>query len=325
VNALSPANRVRVITLLLALVQSAACGRPSTREPQVTEGLLPINGTELFVKRMGAGEPIVVVHGGPLLEHSYLVPYLAPLADSYELILYDQRLSGRSASTVDSASVRLATFVDDIEAIRQALDLGPIHLMSHSWGGLLAMHYALEHGDNLRSLILLDPVAASSELWQAEQRQLAERITDEDRRARAAIRESEAFNARRPEAIRELLLLAFRPLFHDTARFASLDLYVPEDYAPRSALFGAMGPDLVSWDLHEGLARLTVPMLILYGADEPAVTLGGAALRERVPHAEFVLVEDAGHFPFIEQQDAFLGAVRAFLQVFRQRRTLQSR
>ena len=308
---------LRVVAIVAAVMLALACGEPAPRQPQVTEGLQSINGTELYVKRMGAGEPMVVVHGGPLLEHGYLVPHLAPLAESYELIFYDQRLSGRSAATVDSASVRLATFVDDVEAIRQALDLGRIHLMAHSWGALIAMRYAVEHEESLRSLLLLDAVSASSTLWQEEQQSLAERITDDDRRERDAIRATETFKARQPEAIRRLLLLAYRPQFHDTAQLAALDLYVPEDYARRSEQFAYLGSDLASWDLHEPLARLSVPILILYGADEPAVTLGGAALRERVPHAEFVLVQDAGHFPFIEQQDAFLGAVRAFLEAAR--------
>jgi len=305
-------HRAGGFAVCAAVALAGACGQDA-REPQITEGLQPINGTELYVKRMGAGEPIVVVHGGPLLEHGYLVPSLAPLADQYELIFYDQRLSGRSAPNVDSASVRLATFVDDIEAIRQALDLGRIHLVSHSWGGLLAMRYALRHEEHLRSLLLLDPVSASSALNQEEERLLGERVTDLDRRQREVILQSEGFAVREPDAIRQLLLLAFRPQFGDTSRLADLELYVPADYIERSGQFAYMAPDLATWELHEELGRLSVPMLIMYGADEVAVALGGAAFRERLPHAEFVLVQDAGHFPFVEQPEAFLDAVRTFL------------
>ena len=143
---------------------SAAASTPLPFEQRVA-----VNGTELFVKRLGAGEPIVVVHGGPLLEHGYLLEHLEPLAEDYELIFYDQRLSGRSAARADPGSIRLATLVDDIEALREALELGRIHLMGHSWGGMLAMRYAIAHPDNLRSLLLLDSMAASSELWRAEE------------------------------------------------------------------------------------------------------------------------------------------------------------
>ena len=104
--------------------------------------------------REGSGEPAIVIHGGPLLDHGYLQPYLAPLGDELELIFYDQRLSGRSDGVVDSASVRLDTFVDDIEALREALGLERVHLIAHSWGGLLAMKYATAHPDRGKVVLL---------------------------------------------------------------------------------------------------------------------------------------------------------------------------
>jgi proline iminopeptidase len=279
--------------------------------------LLSINGTELYVKRLGVGEPIVVVHGGPVLEHGYLLPHLAPLAESYELIFFDQRLSGRSAPGVDSASVRLATFVDDIAAVRQALGLDRIHLMAHSWGGLLAMHYALEHQEQLISLVLLNSMSPSSDLWQEEERLLAGRVTAADSTARATLRESQAFAAREAEAIRQMLLLSFKTQFHDPNRSGDLDIYVPDDYVDRSRQFGYMMVDLAAFDLRAELDRITVPTLLIYGSDEPAVTLGGSALREGLQNEEFVIIENAGHFPFIEQPEVFLLTVRKFLDARR--------
>ncbi len=293
-----------------------ACSDPGDELPS-WEGLLSINGTELYVKRLGVGEPIVVVHGGPVLEHGYLLPHLAPLAESYELIFFDQRLSGRSAPGVDSASVRLATFVDDIAAVRQALGLDRIHLMAHSWGGLLAMHYALEHQEQLISLVLLNSMSPSSDLWQEEERLLAGRVTAADSTARATLRESQAFAAREAEAIRQMLLLSFKTQFHDPNRSGDLDIYVPDDYVDRSRQFGYMMVDLAAFDLRAELDRITVPTLLIYGSDEPAVTLGGSALREGLQNEEFVIIENAGHFPFIEQPEVFLLTVRKFLDARR--------
>ncbi len=299
--------------LAVVVVVSSACNGPPAEIPS-SEELLSVNGTKLYVKRLGAGEPIVVVHGGPVMDHSYLLPHLAPLADSYELIFYDQRLSGRSAPQVDSSSVRLATFVDDIEALRQALGLDRIHLMAHSWGGLLAMHYAVRYGDNLRSLVLLSSMSANSALWSAEEAALAQRITPADSLERVAIMESEAFANQRPEALAELLRLSFRPQFHDPTRTEELELYIPDDYPARSRQFGYMMVDLLSFDIHESLAAVTAPTLILYGSDEPGAELGGVALRERLQYSRFVVIGEAGHFSFIEQPRAFLRQVRRFLE-----------
>jgi proline iminopeptidase len=277
------------------------------------EGLVPVNGTELYVTRSGNGEPIVVVHGGPMLEHGYLQPHLAPLSDSFELVFFDQRLSGRSAPKVDPASVRIATFVDDIEALRVALDLGPIHLLGHSWGGLLAMRYGLRYPQNLRSLILISPMAASSELWLREEGVVAERVSDRDRQERDAVSATEEFADGKPEAIEQMLRLSVRPQFHDPSKLRELQIYVPDDYQDRSAQFGAMGVDLESFDFHDELESLAVPTLIIYGAAEPGGPIGGAAIDQRLPDSRRVTIPAAGHFPFLEQPQAFLDAVREFL------------
>ena len=294
-------------------VTTIACGGPPLEIPS-SEALMPINGTELYVKRMGAGEPIIVVHGGPVLEHGYLLPHLAPLAESYELIFYDQRLSGRSAGTVDSSSVRLATFVDDIEALRRALGLDRFHLMAHSWGGLLAMHYAVRYGDNLQSLVLLNSMSASSALWREEETVLAQRLTEEDKAKGAAIRETEAFANQDPEAIAQLLQVSFKPQFHDRTLANELVLYVPDDYPNRRRQFGYMMVDLLSFDIHDALAGVAVPTLIIYGSDEPGAELGGAALRRQLQRSTFVVIRDAGHFPFIEQPREFVREVTSFLE-----------
>jgi proline iminopeptidase len=297
--------------LLLGLIVSGADAGVARGIHQ--DGLVPVNGTELYVTRSGNGEPIVVVHGGPMLEHGYLQPYLAPLSDSFELVFFDQRLSGRSAPTVDPASVRIATFVDDIEALRVALDLGPIHLLGHSWGGLLAMRYGLRYPQNLRSLILVSPMAASSDLWLREEGVVAERVSERDRQERDAVSSSEAFADGEPEAIERMLRLSVRPQFHDPSRLSELQIYVPGDYQDRSAQLGAMGVDLESFDFHDELEDLAVPTLIIYGSAEPGGPIGGAAIGQRLPDSRMVTIPAAGHFPFLEQPQAFIDAVREFL------------
>lgn len=318
---MSRGNDMRCYALVVVL--SAALGLGGCSESQdgttssqylVGEGALQeINGTQLFVRRVGQGEPILVVHGGPVLEHGYLLPHLVPLAESHELIFFDQRLCGRSDGTVDPSSVRVETFVEDIEAVREALGLGRIHLLAHSWGGLLSMRYALTHGENLRSLILLSSMSASSALWQEEEKAQGAKITLGQRMARAELMGSEAFEEERPEAIRDVLLLTFKFQFHDSTKIGGLELFVPDDYGDRARQFNLMREDLMSFDLHEELGSVTVPTLILYGADEPGAEIGGRELHESLPNSRFVVMEEAGHFPFIEQPEAFLGVVREFL------------
>lgn len=303
-------------TALAGLIACVGCAAPSGNPMQgraPSDTLLPVNGTRLFVHREGAGEPVVVVHGGPLLDHGYLVEPLRPLGSEFELVFYDQRLSGRSDGVVDSASVRLDTMVADLEEIRRTLGLGRIHVVAHSWGGLLAMMYAIRYGENLRSLVLVSPVPPSADLWQQQLQAQAAALEPSDTAGLGALRASDAVAAGDPAAIEELLRRSYRPLFHDSAAVAGLDLHVPEDYGARSRQFGSMRPDLAAFDLRDDLAGVQAPALVVYGEDEAGWSIGRDALVSALPRSRAVTIAAVGHFPFLEQPAEFRRVVQAFL------------
>lgn len=307
---------LRLILFLMAsvflILQS--CGEAELQaDIQIEEGIKSINGTELFVKRMGEGEPIIVVHGGPVLEHGYLVSHFMPLAENYELIYYDQRLSGRSSAEIDSAGINLSQFIEDIEELRKEIGEEKIHLMAHSWGGLLAMKYAIKYPSQLNSLILLNSMPASTQLWQEESRLVAERTSPEDSLKRQEIMQSDLFQNDPSSAIEQLLIVSFRNQFQDPALADSLDFYIPDDYMVRSQRFGNLMPDLMNYDLHADLDSMHVPTLLVYGEGEPAATLSGSDLDSVIPNSELVIIEDSGHFPFIEQPEAFIREIEEFL------------
>jgi proline iminopeptidase len=300
------------ILLLIIIPVLCSCTNPDT-EIKVKDGYKSINGTELYYKIMGSGEPIMIVHGGPVLEHGYLFPFLKPLAQDYQLIFFDQRLSGRSSADVDSSEVRLDEFVDDIESLRDSLNLDSIHLMAHSWGGLLAMKYALKYPSNLQSLILLNSMPASSELWQKEEQILAGRSTTEDSLRRHEILKSDQYKNDKPAAIEKLLLLSFRNQFHNPSLADSLDFYIPEDYMKRSRLFRNLMVDIASYDLHSQLSELDIPTLLVYGSDEPATSVSGPKLETTLANSKLSVIPESGHFPFVEQPNQFMREVRDFL------------
>lgn len=304
-----------LVGFLLVLPLFISCNRPEPQSYiQTDDGFKSINGTEIYYKRMGQGEPIVIVHGGPVLEHGYLVPYLKPLANNFELIFFDQRLSGRSSANVDSSDVRLEKFIDDIEELRKALKLDKIHLMAHSWGGLLAMSYALKYPSNLNSLELLNSMPASSDLWSEEEQILAQNISKEDSTKRQDLINSDLFKNDKPKAIEELLRLSFRNQFYNPSLADSLDFFIPDDYSIRSQRFGNIMVDIANYDLHPRLSSLRIPTLLIYGEIEPAVSLSGAKLDNTVPNSKLIVFKKSGHFPFVEQQDQFIKEVQAFLK-----------
>lgn len=313
----APRGAIGAAALLVAVgLFLAACGGSGApgAAADAMDTLLAGNGTRLFVHVEGSGEPIVVVHGGPVLDQGYLVGPLRPLGADHELVFYDQRLSGRSDGSVDSASVTLASFVADLEGIRRQLGLGRIHLLGHSWGGLLAMEYALAHPDRLRSLVLVSPMPPSAALWQEEQAAVAASLAPEDTAGMGELRASGAFRAGDPAAIEEMLRLSFRSELADPALASSLRFHIEPDYGERSRQFGYLLPELMTYDLTGRLPGLRVPALVVVGAAETAAARTADTLRTLLPDVRVVTIPGAGHFSFLERPEAFLGVARSFLE-----------
>lgn len=303
------------LLVLIVVLFLSHCDQTDRGEPlNIKEGIAPINGTDIYYKIMGEGDPIIMIHGGPMLEHGYLVPYFKPLAKNYKLIYYDQRISGRSSANVDSVETTLDHFVEDIEELRNAFVVGKVHLIAHSWGGLLAMKYAIKYPSNLKSLILLNSMPASSELWHRETQIMGERVSEEDSLKRQEIINSDLFQTDPQQAIEQLLVLSFRNQFENLSMVDSLDFYIPADYMIRSQRFGNLMGELSNYNLHPALESLDTPTLLIYGENEPAINISGQKLHSILTNSELSVIQNSGHFPFIEESDLFLNELGVFLE-----------
>src|SRR6266705_3003913 len=110
-----------------------------------TETTVELNGVRLYTRRVGHGPPVVVLHGGPGAHHDYLLPQYDHLAEGGRTLLYyDQRGGGRSPVPRD-VPVGWREHVVDLEALRGHWELDRLTVVGYSWGGLLALLYALEH------------------------------------------------------------------------------------------------------------------------------------------------------------------------------------
>ena len=123
----------------------------------------------------------------------------------------------------------------------------------------------------------------------------------------------EALQRGEPRAIEAMLRLAFRSQLHDPRHASDLQLYVPDDYMERSKVFGTVGSELASYDLHPNLRELEIPTLLIYGAAEPSAELGAPALAKAISGSRLEVLPGAGHFAFLEQPGEFLELVRDFL------------
>src|SRR5262249_27704599 len=128
--------------------------------------------------------PLLVLHGGPGAHHDYLLPQMLDLARDHELVFYDQRGGGQS-KTDDRTPITWRTHVDDLDQVIAELGLGSPTIVGYSWGGLLAMLFAIEaaagrtHARPSR-LVLIDPAPVTREYRRAFEAEFARRQSSAD-------------------------------------------------------------------------------------------------------------------------------------------------
>ena len=272
------------------------------------EGMVAVRGVELFVRRVGRGSPAVVLHGGPGAHHDYLLPGFDALADGRELIYYDQRGGGRSPVARDVA-VGWTEHVADLEALRTSWGLERLTLAGYSWGGLLALLYAVSHPGRVGRLALVSPAPA----WRAAREQFegafARRNLDPAfQDARRQLRES-GLRERDPAAFQQRIFeLSVAPYFFDPERARELTPFRVTGRTQQE-----VWQSLGDFDLRPRLPELRgIPALVLHGEDDP-IPIEAARTVAKLIGAEFHALSRCGHVPYVEAFEAFRTLVGGFL------------
>jgi len=252
------------VHILVALILSAslflACKQSENSASSVLLSNEKISGvTDLHTSTRGSGEPIIVIHGGPGLSAAYMEDLLDDIANEHQLIFYDQRNAGRSALDTDSSRMTLAGFLKDIDDVRKAYGHEKVHVMAHSWGGLLGMQYALKYGNHVDKLMLVNSVSPNADINQKNDVRLGNLMSADDIRARNQIIRTEAFKSKEPKAFEELMHIGFGYLFADPNQLKHLRLDLPEDYAAKSEMLGLLISDFTEYDYTMELKSLKPP------------------------------------------------------------------
>jgi proline iminopeptidase len=281
---------------------------------QGEERLLKINGTEINVRIIGKGSPLLVVHGGPGLNHSYFLPHFNKLSSKHRLIFIDQRACGKSAGFLDSAQISLDWFVKDMEAVRIELNLGKVSVLAHSWGGLLGMLYASRYPESIRSLILSNSVSPKVGEFDRETTQIVNsRYSKEDSTLRSETLKSKSFSDGNLEVYELLFKISFKQSFFNKTYIDSLNLLLPSDFMQKRKTLFFMTKELSKYDFYVELRKINCPTLIIHG-DYDAIPIELAQnINKSIRKSTLAVIKNAGHFPFIEQESAFFNRVENFL------------
>jgi proline iminopeptidase len=269
-----------------------------------------VNGTELAYVLHGEGRPLLTMHGGLGLDHTYFRPWLDGLGDVAQLIYYDQRGQGRSQRTASLDHVGHDTWAADAEELCAHLGHERVVLFGHSYGGYLAQDYALKFGERLAGLILCSTGPAFDYpqvvFANAERRGTAEQL---------AVLQSAMTSTVDDEGFRRAWMTILPMYFKRFDPAIAMEMDRNTRYSG-AAFCRGMQKCLPSFNTLSRLNELKCPTLILTGADDwiaPPVE-GAERLKAGIANSEVTIFEDSGHFPFIEEPERFKAVVREWLQ-----------
>jgi proline iminopeptidase len=316
------------------LFLTAACSVTSfAQSPQsslhpIQEGFVDSHGALIYYEAVGRGTPLVIVHGGPGASHDYFLPYLLPLMRSNKLVFIDERGSGKSSKFEDPKQYTIANMVEDIEAVRQALGLGRISLLGHSFGGALVEAYALKYQKNLSHLILGSTFASTRELNDA----LAGMKANMDPMDRERVNALEAAGLFGKGEIWEHGRYSeeYAKLAWGKGYFPYIYYNQPDpNYDPVSSntstawdvyreMWGSDGEFIVDGNLKEveyvdRLSEIKVPTLIIVGEHDESDPKMSKEMHEKIAGSQLVILPKSGHMTFVDQPGLFLKAVRDFV------------
>ena len=281
-----------------------------------------VDGHKVIAYSFGSGaETVFCLNGGPGLPCDYLREAHSCLVDKgYRVVAFDQLGTGASDRPTDPALWTIGRYVEETETVRKALGLGKVHMLGHSWGGWLAIDYALTYPENLRTLILEDTVADMPHLI-SELERLRAALGPE---TVAMMRKHEAQGTYdHPEYMAAVTILNYRHVCRLQEWPApvrrSLDDWNMGPYTtmqgPNEFLY--IG-NLKDWNRIPDLPRMTVPTLITVGEHDELTPACALRMKLAIPNAELKVFTSASHMPFYENPGDYYPALLDFLARHRQ-------
>lgn len=306
-------KRVVSITLFILFISPAFLQSGNSSWKETTKR---VNGVEMFWKVKGKGEPIVLVHGGPGLFHDYFLPYMEELTKDYQVVLYDQRGNGRSPVVISPETYNFKLLIEDLEALRKELGFKKFHLLGHSFGGYIAMKYAIEYSKNLKSLILVNSAPAKREFFIKSVQKRAKKITPEDQKRIQQLMKDLNQNSGNIEALNTLLEIMGKVSLHDPKNADEIlaTMKLNETTGRNMLRINKLQAGLLkNYDISDKISVIQCPTLVMDAESDFMVPESAEFMKSKIKETQVVKLKKCGHYPFAENPKAFFKTLRKFL------------
>jgi len=301
--------------LTLLAVALLVAGSPAS-DPHFVEVK---DGVRLWYQQTGKGSPVIVIHGGPGMDHHSLAADLEPLARHHRLVYYDQRGGGLSTLPASPALLTIDHHVEDLEALRRQLGLEKVTLLAHSFGPAIAALYAIRYPQRVERMIFLGPIPPRKGKFAEEYGAgLASRLSAEDAKRGGELEKAFATATDVAGTCRAYWAIMTPPRVAKSlsAAVVKSDLCAGPPDAIRygmtqtnAATFTSLG----DWDWTADLAKVAAPTLIIHG-DEDAIPMAMVSQwSAALPNARLLRLSHTAHFPHAERPSIVFPAIETFL------------
>jgi len=310
-------RRIRNLIAFLFIISVSTTGSCNSNKLNIDEGYKKVNGVFHYYKIAGKGEPFIVLHGGPGMYHDELYPFFLDFAKNHMVIFYDQRGNGKSLmENIDSSNFTVELMVEDLEELRKQFGLERLNIIGHSWGGLLAMYYAVEYPDHVNRLILVDAAPVNTELLiKCYEKQITMFAPGEWDYVQK-LWSSEEYMAGNPEVHNEAMRISEGTVFSnkdvidDFMEVAAFN----EVTAKNSVKLNELAINMkLNIHVQDRLSNITCPTLIINGKDDFIVEEAPRLANQLIANSQLVFIEDAGHYPYIENSIIFFRELGDFI------------
>jgi proline iminopeptidase len=281
-----------------------------------SSGYVKVTDANLYYQKSGQGTPVIVLHGGPGLDSSYLLPQMEKIGKQHQVVFYDQRGSGKSiAGSLDAKYFNLDQFVQDLEQLRQTLGYNKIVLIGHSWGGMLAMAYAIKYPQHMSALVLMNSEPSTSEGFTAFAKKYEKRVKPISKKIEAIVK-SPPFTQGNQQTFDRYCRLIFKTYLYNKDDVNKLSLAFSSLTAKNQLKIGAFfskGLFEKPYDLRKELNKLNIPTLVIHGEADPIPLWTAEQTTSAIPNAQLIVIKKSGHFSYAENEKGVFTAITDFI------------